>query len=89
MLLNKERKRKKNYCVISLTIQLETMHLFAQFKNQTVLFNLVIGPYHVDLEAIAMKGYSTFPKSPRIKPHHQIDLRQIQDTRWGVLPFFK
>ena len=47
---------------------------------QLVLFNPYIGPYQVlpgrarvDLVAIAMKGYSTFPKAPAsLEPHHQI-----------------
>ena len=25
-----------------------------------------------DLGAMTMKGYSVFPKPPRLKPHHQI-----------------
>ena len=45
-----------------------------------VLFNPYIGPYQVlplqarvDLEAMAIKGYSAFPKTPALlEPHHQI-----------------
>ena len=45
-----------------------------------VLLNPLIGPYQVlllqarvDLGAMAMKGYSTFPKAPALlEPHHQI-----------------
>ena len=38
----------------------------------------------VDLRAMAMKGYSVFPKAPAsLEPHHQIVLCHIQDTRWG------
>ena len=38
----------------------------------------------VDLGAMAMKGYSTFPKAPALlEPHHQIVLCHIQNTRWG------
>ena len=45
-----------------------------------VLFNPYIGPYQVlplrarvDLEAMAMKGYSAFPKAPALlEPYHQI-----------------
>ena len=45
-----------------------------------VLFNPKIGPYQVlplkargDLGAMAMKGYSAFPKAPALlEPHHQI-----------------
>ena len=34
-----------------------------------------------------MKGYSTFPRAPGMKPHHHIDKCHIQDTHWGgVLP---
>ena len=47
---------------------------------QLVLFNPLIGPYQmqlfrarVDLEAMAMKGCSVFPKAPALlKLHHQI-----------------
>ena len=54
-----------------------------------VLFNPLIGPYQVlplrarvDLGAMAMKGYSKFPKAPALlEPHHQIVLCHIQDTR--------
>ena len=35
---------------------------------------------------MAMKGYSTFPPNPAsLESHHQIVLRYIQDTQWGVL----
>ena len=45
-----------------------------------VLFNPLIGPYQVlplrtrvDLEVMAMKGCSAFPKAPAsLEPHHQI-----------------
>ena len=45
-----------------------------------VLFNLYIGPYNVlprqaklDLGAMAMKGYSVFPKAlALLEPHHHI-----------------
>ena len=45
-----------------------------------VLFNPLIGPYQVlplwakvDLGAMAMKGYSAFPKAPAsLEPRHQI-----------------
>ena len=38
----------------------------------------------VDLETMAMKEYSTFPKAPALlEPHHQIVQCHIQDTRWG------
>ena len=47
---------------------------------QLVLFNPKIGPYQVlpcwarvDLGAMAVKGYSAFPKGPAsLEPHHQI-----------------
>ena len=40
----------------------------------------------MDLGAIAIKGYSLFPKAPALlEPHHQIVQCHIQDTRWGVL----
>ena len=42
----------------------------------------------LDLGAMAMKGYSAFPKAPALlEPHHQIVYCHIQDTRLGgVLP---
>ena len=57
-----------------------------------VLFNPYIGPYQVlplrgrvDLGAMAMKGYSAFPKDPALlELHHWIVLCHIQDTRWGM-----
>ena len=37
----------------------------------------------VDLEAMARKGYSAFPKAPALlEPHHQIVKCHIQDTRF-------
>ena len=51
------------------------------------------GPYQVfplqtrvDLRAMAIKGYSTFPKAPALlEPRHQIVYFHIQETRWGRL----
>ena len=38
----------------------------------------------MDLGAMAMKGYSVFPKAPALlEPHHQIAYCHIQDTRCG------
>ena len=56
-----------------------------------VLFNPQIGHYQVlplrarvDLGAMAMKGYSAFPKAPALlEPHHQIVQCHIQDTHSG------
>ena len=40
-----------------------------------------------DLGAIAIKGYSVFPKAPALHvPHHRIILYHIQDICWRVLP---
>ena len=40
----------------------------------------------VDLGAMAMKGYSAFPKAPALlEPYHQIVYCHIQDTPWGGL----
>ena len=40
----------------------------------------------VDLEAMAMKGYSTFLKAPALlESHHPIVQCHIQDTRWEVV----
>ena len=54
-------------------------------------FNPRIGPYQVllrrarvDLGAMAIKGYSAFPKAPApLEPHHLTVQRHMQDTRWG------
>ena len=64
-----------------------------QFKCQTVVFDLYIGPYQVlplqarvDLRVIAMKGYSTFPKAPALlETHNQIASCHIRDSHsWLV-----
>ena len=69
------------YYVI-LAIQSNINHLFTQFNVKTVLFQTIqfnishlFGEFRcqIVLGAIAMKGYSTFPKAPALpKPHHQI-----------------
>ena len=43
------------------------------------------------LGAMAMIGYSTYPKAPTsLEPHYQIIEYYIQDTHWGgVLPLWK
>ena len=47
--------------VLFLTIQFSISHLFAQFA-----------PFQMNPSAMAMKKYSTFPKTPGREPHHQI-----------------
>ena len=39
----------------------------------------------VDMGAMAMVGYSTFPKAPGLEPHHQVILCHAQDTPRGEL----
>ena len=64
--------------VLFLTIQFNMSLVCTQFKCQTVLFDPLIGPYQllplwprVDLGAMAIKGYSAFPKAPALlEPHH-------------------
>ncbi len=60
-----------------------------------VLFNPLIGPPQVlpprarmDHGAMAMKGYTVFPKAlALLEPHHQIVLCHNLDTRlWGSYP---
>ena len=34
---------------------------------------------------MAMKGFSTFPKSPGLELNHQIIRSYMQDIRWGDL----
>ena len=63
--------------VLFQTIQ---FNIITQFKCQTLLFEAWIGPYQVlplrarvDLEVMAMKGYSAFPKAPALLDlHYQI-----------------
>ena len=49
----------------------------SQFKCQTLLFEKLIGPYQVlplrAMGAVAMKGYSAFPKASALQePQHLI-----------------
>ena len=39
-----------------------------------------------DVGLMAMKGYSSFPKSSRLKPHLQMVWYHIQDSGWAFLP---
>ena len=66
-------------------------HLLA--RSQTVLFDPQIRPYQMlplrvkmDLGAMAMKGYSIFPKCPRLLPHYQIVLCHIRTLVEGSYP---
>ena len=70
-------------------------YVYPQFKYEAILFNPSIGPYRVllllarvNLEAMAMKMYSKFPKAPELQELHvQIVQCDISDTLyWGVLP---
>ena len=36
----------------------------------------------VDLDVLAVKGYSTFPWTPGLEPHHEIGYCYIQDIGW-------
>ena len=67
--------------LLFLTIQFSISHWFTlSFKRRTVLFNPLIGLYQVlplrikvDVGAMSMKGYSTFPKVPiLLESHHLI-----------------
>ena len=68
-----------------------------EFKCQTVLFDPLIGPdqvlpirARVDQGAIAMKGYSIFPKALGLEHHHLIVSCYNQDTRYaGVSPLYR
>ena len=78
--------RLNNQTVLFEKNQFSISHLFAlslniklfYFKCQTILFDRQVGPYQeliqvrVDLGAMAIKVYSTFPKSPRLEPHYLI-----------------
>ena len=81
--------------VLFQTIQFSRSHFFALNLNvKIVLFDPQLGPYHVlslraklNLGAMAMKGYSVFPKAPALlEPHQKIVSCQIRDTSWGALP---
>ena len=59
------------------TIQFNLSFVSKQSKYQTVLFDLRIGPFQVlplrirvDLGAIAIKRYISFPKAPELEAHH-------------------
>ena len=62
-----------------------------QLNDQTVLFDPLSWPYQmlslwarVDLEAMAMKSHSAFPKAPALQElNHQIVQCHKQDTRRG------
>ena len=48
---------------------------------------LATTPGQSELGAVAMKGFSAFPKATALlEPNHHILQCCVQDTRWGVLP---
>ena len=63
---------------VSQTVLIQTIHF--SISMRLVLLNPQRGPYQVlplrtraDLGAMAMKGFSAFPKAPAsVEPHHQI-----------------
>ena len=66
--------------------------LFGFYGISTFVGYLMPNPFlykyqaRVDLGAMAMKGYSTFPKAPALlEPPHQTVYCHIQDSRWGGL----
>ena len=78
------------------SIQLNDLSYCYLTQMSKVLFDSWSGPYQVlpfwdrvDLRAMTIKGYPTFPKAPRLEPHHQIVLCHNQDTHWGVLPLWR
>ncbi len=76
---------------ISQTDLIQTIQF--SISMQLVLFDSLIEPYQVlplwvtvALGAMAIKGYSTFPKAlALLEPHYQIILCHIQDNHWGSL----
>ena len=68
--------------VLFLTIQFNIRHFFAHSLNVKHLYfthYLVLElQVRMDMEAMTMKRYSTFPKTPGIEPHHQIILCSIR-----------
>ena len=82
--------------ILFLTIQFSINHLFAlSLNSQTVQFDPQIGCFQVlplqvrvNLRAMAMRGDSTLPKAPRLKPHHQIVFCHIQDICYEERRFY-
>ena len=58
--------------VLFLTIQFSIIHLFAQFKCQTVLFDSLIGPYHCDL-LNPLQNCSQYILLPQLTRLHRYD----------------
>ena len=54
-------------------------HFLITFLNDSIRVR-------VDLVAMVMKGYSTFPKAPGLECHPQTVSCHIQETDWKVLP---
>ena len=70
MTLNKETKPN-----LFRTIRFNISHLFALSLNVKQFYRTPSGattPDRVDLGAMTMKEYPTFPKAPGLEPHHQI-----------------
>ena len=56
---------------------------FVLFDPQTGSYQMLPLQVRVDLGAMVMNGYSTFPKSPWLEFHYQIVLCHISDIRRG------
>ena len=78
-----KHKFKCKYGLIVKNVSISSYSVYSihfSISMRLVLFNPKIGPYQVlplrarvDLGAMAMKGYSAFPKAPALlEPHHQI-----------------
>ena len=86
-LLNKVKWFQVLLCITNNSIRY--LSFIKKVKYQTVLFLTIqfrISPLftlRVDLEAMAMKGYSGFPKVPALlEHHHPIFSSHIRNTRW-------
>ena len=80
---NSVKQFKSKYGLIVKNVSISSYSVYSihfSISMLLVLFNPYIGPYQVlplqarvDLGAMAMKGYSAFPKAPALlEPHHQI-----------------
>ena len=76
-------------CITNYSIQYQSFS-GTQLNDQTVLFDPLVGPkqalplwIRVNLCAMAMKEYSTLPKTPGQEPHHQMQFNFISKTLVG------
>ena len=76
---------KRGWALVCTQLKFNINYLFA---HSLFLIGPYVGPYQVlpfwvrvDQGAMETKGYSTFPKYPRLKPRHQMLKCHIQDAK--------